>query len=168
MPSLSSSPWMRGAPQLGFSWHILRIRCRTSWEMTGLPGWPRRTFQVQNRRKPARCQDITVSGLTMASAERQPRQRWAKAIQKRRSPGAIFGRFAADLWSTPIWWRRARFSSSRAARERKIEVGVARSDVRRISFAENYERRISPHRLRYFQIFGRHNLVKGFLERRGG
>src|SRR2546429_7982945 len=26
MPSLSSSPWMQGAPQLGFSWPILRIR----------------------------------------------------------------------------------------------------------------------------------------------
>ena len=79
----------------------------------------------------------------MASAERQSRQRWDKPIQKRRSPGANFGRFAADLWSTPIWWRRARFSSCRAARERKIEVRVARSDVRRISIAENYEGRIS-------------------------
>ena len=28
----------------------------------GSPGWPRPTFQVQNRRKPARCQDTTVSG----------------------------------------------------------------------------------------------------------
>src|SRR5207302_9511120 len=26
MPSLSSSPWMQGAPQLGFSWPIFRIR----------------------------------------------------------------------------------------------------------------------------------------------
>jgi hypothetical protein len=38
--------------------------------------------------------------------------------------------------STPIWWRRAKFSSCRPARERKIEVRVARSDVRRISIAE--------------------------------
>ena len=73
--SLSSSPWMRGAPQVGFSRHILRIRSRTSREMTGRPGWPRRTFEVQKRRKPARCQATTVSGLTMASAERQSRQR---------------------------------------------------------------------------------------------
>src|SRR5205823_8598408 len=56
MPSLSSSPWMRGAPQPGFSRHILRIRSRTSLEMTGRPGFPQRTFQVQNKRKPARCQ----------------------------------------------------------------------------------------------------------------
>src|SRR5216683_2034061 len=32
MPSLSSSPWMRGAPQPGFSRHILRIRSRISRE----------------------------------------------------------------------------------------------------------------------------------------
>jgi hypothetical protein len=53
-----------------------RIRSRISWEMTGLPGWPHRTLQVQNRRKPTRCQHITVSGLTIASAEGQSRQRW--------------------------------------------------------------------------------------------
>src|SRR2546423_11759388 len=51
-----NSPWMRGAPQPGFSRHILRIRSRTSLEMTGRPGFPQRTFQVQNKRKPARCQ----------------------------------------------------------------------------------------------------------------
>jgi hypothetical protein len=44
MPSLRSSPWMRGAPQEGFSLHILRISARTSGEMMGRPGWPRRTF----------------------------------------------------------------------------------------------------------------------------
>ena len=59
------------------------------------------------------------------------------------SPEVNFGRFAADLWSTPIWWRSARFSSCTPARERKIEDRVARSDVRRISIAENYEARIS-------------------------
>jgi hypothetical protein len=32
---------MRGAPQLGFSRHILRIRSRTSHEMSGRPGLPR-------------------------------------------------------------------------------------------------------------------------------
>ena len=36
---------------------------------------PRRTFQVQNRRKLARCQANTVSGLTMAGAEHYLRQR---------------------------------------------------------------------------------------------
>ena len=41
---------MRGAPQEGFSLHILQISARTSGEMMGRPGWPQRTFQVQNRR----------------------------------------------------------------------------------------------------------------------
>src|SRR6184192_4107536 len=40
----------------------------TSREMTGRPSWSRRTFQVQKKRKPARCQATTVSGLTMPSA----------------------------------------------------------------------------------------------------
>src|SRR5882672_7400252 len=90
MPSLSSSPWMRGAPQPGFSRHILQIRSRISREMAGRPGWPRRTFQVQNRRKPARCQATTVSGLTMARAERQLRQMRERQTQKRRSPEVQF------------------------------------------------------------------------------
>ena len=89
MPSLSSSPWMRGAPQPGFSRHILRIRSRTSLEMTGRPGFPQRTFQVQNKRKAARCQATTVSGLTMASAERQSRQRRERQIHNSRSPRSI-------------------------------------------------------------------------------
>src|SRR5438445_3863704 len=157
MPSLSSSPWMRGAPQLGFSRDILRIRSRTSREMTGRPGWPCRTFQVQNQRKPARCQAMTVSGLTIASAERQSLQRRDRQIHNRRSLKVNFGRFLADLCSTPIWWRRAKFSSSRAARERNIGDRVARSVVRAMSIGENYERNINPHPLRHFEIFARHN-----------
>jgi len=83
--------------------HILRISVRISGEMMGRPGWPRRTFQVQNRRNPARCQAMTVSGLTMVSAERQPRQRRDRQIHKRRSAEVNFRRFAAALRSTPIW-----------------------------------------------------------------
>src|SRR5712691_11920178 len=62
MPSLSNSPWMRGAPQVGFSRHILRIRSRTSRGSVGLPGWPRRILHAQKRRKLLRCQAMTVSG----------------------------------------------------------------------------------------------------------
>jgi hypothetical protein len=62
-----------------------------------------------------------------------------------------------DLCSTPIWWRRAKFSNSRAARERKIEDKVARSVVRGIGIGENYERKIIPNPLRYFEIFERHS-----------
>src|SRR5882757_5862033 len=37
MPSLSSSPWMRGAPQSGFAWLIWRIRSRISRLILGRP-----------------------------------------------------------------------------------------------------------------------------------
>ena len=44
----------------------------------------------------------------------------------------------------PIWWRRARFSSSRAARERKIENTVAKSIVKESCIGrENYETTIT-------------------------
>jgi len=39
-----------GCTPRGILLHILRISARTSGEMTGRPGWPQRTFQVQNRR----------------------------------------------------------------------------------------------------------------------
>src|SRR5215467_2315092 len=71
MPNLSSSPWMWGAPHRGLSRLICRIKSRTSRGTAGRPGLPRRTFQVQNRRKPWRCHAMTVSGRTMASAARQ-------------------------------------------------------------------------------------------------
>src|SRR5690349_18299809 len=45
-----------GHSQLGFSRHILRMRCRTSRATVGLPVLPSRTFQVQKRRKLLRCQ----------------------------------------------------------------------------------------------------------------
>src|SRR5260370_19464331 len=127
-----------------------------SREMTGRPGCPRRTFQVQNRRKPARCQAMTVCGLTMASAERQSRHSRGIQIHNRWSPEVNFGRFAPYLWSTPIWWRRAKFSSRRAARERKIEHRVASSVVREMSIGENYEGEYDSHPLRKFEIFKRH------------
>src|SRR5215472_14956052 len=66
------------------------------------------------------------------------RQRRERQIQNRRS--------AADLCSTPIWCRKARFSSSKAARELRIEGKTARSVLRKTSISENYEARISHNR----------------------
>src|SRR5258708_29004133 len=74
MPSLRSSPWIRGAPQIGLSRLIFRISLRISFDTGGRPGWPRRTFQVQNNRNPLRCQAMTVAGLTMHRAERHSAQ----------------------------------------------------------------------------------------------
>src|ERR1700730_11858234 len=63
MPSLSSSPWIRGAPHNGFSRHMRRIKSLTSHDTFGLPTVPRRPFHVQNSRKPLRCQAMTVAGF---------------------------------------------------------------------------------------------------------
>jgi hypothetical protein len=45
-PSLSNSPWMRGAPQSGFSMLIRRINARSSVSICGRPPWAR-DFQRQ-------------------------------------------------------------------------------------------------------------------------
>jgi hypothetical protein len=76
---------------------------------------------------------MTVSGWSMASAERQSVHMRDGKTHKRRSTGVNLGRFLADRCSTPIWWRRAKFSSSRAARERKIKRRVERTDVGEMS-----------------------------------
>ena len=90
MPSLSSSPWMPGAPQRGLSRLIWRISSRVVLEIGGRPGGPWRTFQVQNRQKPLRCQPITVSGLTMTRAERQAIQNWDRRAHRNRSAAVGF------------------------------------------------------------------------------
>ena len=52
-------------PQPGFSAFLCRISSRISPVTFGLPGW--RDRHRQNRRKPARRQDTTVSGWTIMS-----------------------------------------------------------------------------------------------------
>ena len=74
------------------------------------------------------------------------RQRRERQIQNRRSAAVNFGRSAADLCSTPIWCRKARFLSSKAARELRIEGKTARSVLRKTSISENSEARISHNR----------------------
>jgi hypothetical protein len=132
LEQLTVDPW---CTQEEFSRRILRIRCRTSREMIGRPGCPCRTFQVQKRRKPLRCQATTVSGSMIASAERQSLQMRKNQTHNRRSTGVNFRR--AVRWTTPIWWPSARFSNWRAARKWKIEDRVAKSVVREIGIGEN-------------------------------
>ena len=74
--------------------YVLRNRRR--------PGCPCRTFQVQNTRKPLRCQAITVPGLTITNADCQSLQSRHSQAQKNRSAAVSFGRFLAERWSTPI------------------------------------------------------------------
>src|SRR4029079_11765522 len=67
MPSLSNSPWIRGAPHNGLARLISRISRRMSNDTVGRPQRSR-DFQRQYDLKPSRCQRITVSGRTIASA----------------------------------------------------------------------------------------------------
>jgi len=64
---------------------------------------------------------MTVSGWTMARAERQSLQTRDRMSHNRRSAGVTFGRCFTERFETLTWWRRARFSSSTAARERKAD-----------------------------------------------
>jgi len=85
---------------------------------------PCRTFQVQNRRNPLRCQPITVSGLTMASAERQSPQTRERITHKKRSTEVKRGRVFAPRCRIQIC-RSARISNSKAARYRNRDATAA-------------------------------------------
>src|SRR5246500_1310275 len=67
IPSLRSSPWILGAPHNGLAMLISRINRRISNSTVGLPQ-QRRDFLRQYDLKPARCQRMTVSGLTIVNA----------------------------------------------------------------------------------------------------
>ena len=62
---------MRGAPHSGLAKLVSRIKSRISYATFGLPGRDH-DFHRQNRRKPARCQRIIVSGLMTCSASLMP------------------------------------------------------------------------------------------------
>jgi hypothetical protein len=68
----SSSSAIRSSPQVGFSAAIRRIKCLSSADTCGLPTGL--DFQRQNRRKAARCQLISVAGLTITKAFRQSKK----------------------------------------------------------------------------------------------
>lgn len=80
----------------------------------GLPA-RRRDLQRQKVRKPARCQRITVSGSTMASASRMRGASRYRQTKNRRSKLLKTARFGDRRRSTLSWWRKARFSASSKA-----------------------------------------------------
>src|SRR3954468_2113749 len=96
---------------------MIRISSRTSRGTIGRPGLPCRTFQVQNSRKPLRCQAITVAALTMKTLVRHSFQTDESQTHRIRSVADSFGLFT-DRCRTPSWWRRARISTWSAARLR--------------------------------------------------
>jgi hypothetical protein len=95
-PSFNSSPWMRGAPQVGFSLAMVWIAIRTSRAVNGLPTSLLRDRKRQYKRKPFRCQRTTVSGFTIRSdldqfghsrrrvntrSKRRKRARWVRRFK---------------------------------------------------------------------------------------
>ena len=108
---------MRGAPHNGFSRHMRRMRPRTSGETGGRPLRRERDFQVQKRRKPLRCQPITVAGLTIAKAPRQAGHKLEIRTQNQRSDGRNRGR-GVFRFSTASCWRTAKHSKYEAANAR--------------------------------------------------
>ncbi len=84
---------MRGAPQSGLARLMVRIRSRTSWETAGPPVLPCGILQVQNNRKPFRCQEMTASGLPITGADFQSAQAPDNHAQKTRSATINVGRF---------------------------------------------------------------------------
>jgi len=73
---------MRGAPQVGFSETIRKIKARTSL-LTSFrpPTWLTLETHVQYKRNPARCQFTTVLGVTKRSGLVHPDQHVRNATQ---------------------------------------------------------------------------------------
>src|SRR5256885_8608357 len=68
MPSLSSSPWILGAPHRGLAAAILLTRVLIAVSTGGRPAEGRPDRVAQWRRKRRRCQLSTVAGATMTRA----------------------------------------------------------------------------------------------------
>jgi hypothetical protein len=109
---------MRGAPQSGLATLIFRINRLTSKGIFGRP--PRELdFHRQYKRKFARCQRITVSGLIIANAFSTPGAKPYSPTNTSRSSLPKLGRFGDLRRRILSWWRSVRFSASSEARDRK-------------------------------------------------
>ncbi len=86
-------------------------------ENGGRPLRRERDFQVQKRRKPLRCQPITVAGLTIAREPRQSGQKLEIRTQNQRSDGCSRDR-GVFRFSTASCWRIAKLSKYEAANAR--------------------------------------------------
>ena len=130
-PSLSSSPWILGAPQDGFSRAILQMSSWISAVILALPGAGPRDRQRQYNRNPARCQLTTVSGFTIKSTSAQRDQTLRNAVQNNRSIRLSLGR-GRLRFRTATCWRKARISRARSVRQvKKTLTAVAKSRMNR-------------------------------------
>src|SRR5215831_15419355 len=110
---------MRGAPHVGFSATIRKIRARTSL-LTRFRPPTRRNLEihVQYKRNPARCQFTTVRGVTNTRGFLHPDQNVLNATQNSlcMAVNRVRGRCVCKASSCR---RRAKFSRTRSSRERE-------------------------------------------------
>jgi hypothetical protein len=123
---------MRGAPQVGFSETIRKIKARTSL-LTRFrpPTCLTLEIQVQYKRKPARCQFTTVLGVTNIRGFLHPDQHVFNATQNSLCR-AVNRRRGCCVCRASNCRRRARFSRTRSSRERKTltnQPRKCRSDI---------------------------------------
>ena len=137
---MRSSPCIRGAPQAGFCTTMWKIKSRTSFDVGLLPTCVMaREISRQYKRKPARCQRTTASGVTTISDCFHPDQNRRTATQKILSSGPILGLGCRRL-STASCWRKARFSRKRLRRARKRRTSVPRRTAIIRIMASSYNR----------------------------
>jgi len=81
-PSIFSSPWIRGAPQVLFSMTMRKMSSRSAFGVGFLPDRARaREIHFQYVLNPARCQRTTVSGCTMRRTRLHSGQNRRRMIQ---------------------------------------------------------------------------------------
>ena len=116
-PSRCSSAWILVAPQVMFSSDMRRIRRITLIRIDSRPGaaphFHRRSTGIH-----ARCQRMTVCGLTMTTASDHLRQKRDNTTQTKRSCGRSAGLLIV-LRYTASCRRRARSSRARYVRSRR-------------------------------------------------
>src|SRR6476469_8428063 len=137
MPSLSNSPWIHGAPHNGLARLISRISRRISNDTAGRPQRCR-DFQRQYDLKPARCQRITVSGRTIASASyslgnsRQTHPNISLSIEMK---GGLLGRVRRN---TLICCLKIRISASSATRDRSRSITIPKISLHKSTIEQQH------------------------------
>src|ERR1039458_9459517 len=132
---------MRGAPHVGFSAAMRKIKSLTSFESLFLPTcFLTLEMKLQYRRKLARCQRTTVSGVTTMrdcfQADQHRRASTQNSLSSTRSLGLGCLRF-----STVSCCRSARFSRSKLRRERKTRTSTPNQSQDQRDMDESYSRR---------------------------
>ena len=135
---ISEAPREYGAHPTADSRWSSRIRARTSADAPGRPLRPR-LFHLQNRRNPRRCHVMTVSGLTMIKAERQPSHACESHAHNARTADVRRRCWRLDRWTTASWSERE-ISRCSKARERTMNWSQWSREKRRDNTAGRYRR----------------------------